>query len=224
MKNYLNKALVALLALGVTSQVQAYRYTFSNHTSKTIAAAIKFQGSKWYEFVVVPKDTMRTIAHGNRYIPNQQTAMVEGSVGLVPSQFFYLVNPPYMTTENQQTVPWRGINITWIPSESYSAAIDAAEAIGDMTETVAKTGAKAAAAYATAGASAAAEAAADAVKTATAKSGASAAAKQAVADSNFNFGKFLSAIGKSAARSFIGDHHIDIVEDENGKISFITML
>lgn len=218
MKNRLMKVIVAIAAFAIVSQMHAYQYSFSNHTNKKIAAAIKFKGSKWYEFCVILPGQMRAIAHGNKYIPDVQTDFPAASAGLIPSQFFYYMpkTGEKMTTANQQTVNWRALNITWVPSESYDIAIELAGKFGKTGEAVGKTAAKAGAAYATGGASTAAEG----VSNVTGK----ADALNAAASGEYGLGKLLSTIGKSAARSLIGDHHIDIVEDETGKISFISLL
>jgi len=218
MKKHFIKAIVALAALVVVSQAHAYRYSFSNHTKKKIAVAIRFKGSKWYEFAVVQPGRMGSIAHGNRYIPDVQTAFPTASAGLIPSSFFYYIPKAgeKMTEQNQQSVGWRAINITWIPSASYEASIAVADSIGATTEKAGAAAAKAAAAYMSGGATAAAEGAV--------KATGGADALKALSEGKIGFGGFLSSIGKSAAHSLIGDHHFDIIEDETGKISFITIL
>ena len=222
MKNGFMKAIIALAALVVVPQISAYQYSFSNHTKKKMAVAIKFKGSKWYEFCVVQPGRMGAIAHGNKYKPDVQTEFPAASAGLIPSQFFYYVPKAgeKMTIANQQTVNWRAVNITWVPSESYQTAIEVAESIGATGEAAGKTAARAGAAYATGGASELAAGAAGAAKTAANKAGALTEA----GSGEYGLSKLLGSIGKSAARSLIGDHHFDIVEDENGKISFITIL
>lgn len=218
MKNHLVKAIIAIVALVAVPQLQAYRYPFSNHTKKTVAVAIKFQGSKWYEFAVVQPGRMGTIGHGNKYIPNVQTEMSSSSAGLVPSQIFYYIPKAgeQMTTQNQQTVAWKAINITWVPSEAYDMAIELADRVGKFTEKAGTTAAKAGAAYMSGGATAVAEGAA--------KATGGADALKAASEGKYGLGKLLSAIGKSASRSLIGDRHFDIVEDETGKISIISLL
>lgn len=222
MKNSLVRVIISVAAFIIVPQMHAYQYSFSNHTKKKIAVSIKFKGSKWYEFCVVLPGQMGSIAHGNKYMPDVQTDFPSASAGLIPSQFFYYLPKAgeRMTTANQQTVSWRAVNITWVPSESYDIAIDLADKFGATGETVGKTAAKAGAAYATGGASTAAEGASKITQTATGKAD---ALKEAAAG-EYGLGKLLSTIGKSAARSLIGDHHIDIVEDEKGVISFISLL
>lgn len=219
MKNRVFKAIIALAAFVIVPQAQAYRYSFSNHTTKKIAAAIKFKGSKWYEFCVIQPGQMNAIAHGNKYAPDQQTDFPSASAGLVPSQMFYYLPKAgeLMTTKNQQTVAWRAINIEWIPSESYTIAIELAEGMGKAGSAIGKAGMKAGAAYMTAGTSEVANAAS---KMTTAK----ADALKDAASGSYGLSSLIGTIGKSAARSLIGDHHIDIVEDEDGKIHFISLL
>lgn len=219
MKNRIVTALAVLVALVVVPQAHAYRYSFSNHTTKKIAAAIKFKGSKWYEFCVTLPGQMNAIAHGNKYAPDKQTDFPSASAGLVPSQLFYYIPKAgeQMTTANQQSVNWRAINIEWIPSESYDIAIELAEGLGKAGSAIGKAGIKAGAAYMTAGASELGDAAS---KMTSAKAD---IAKDA-ASGSYGLSSLIGTIGKSAARSLIGDHHIDIIEDEDGKIHFISLL
>ena len=218
MKNRLFKAIIAIATLVIVPQIHAYRYSFSNHTSKKIAAAIKFKGSKWYEFCVALPGQMAAIAHGNRYIQDVQTAFPKASMGLVPSQLFYYApkDGEIMTTKNQQTVGWRAINIEWIPSESYDIAIELAEGLGKAGSAMGKAAVKAGAAYMTAGASEVGDAAS--------KMAARADIAKDAASGSYGLSGLIGAIGKSATRSLIGDHHIDIIEDEDGKIHFISLL
>ncbi len=222
MKNNLMKAIVALVTFVTVSEVHAYRYTFSNHTSKKIAAAIRFKTSRWREFVVMPPNTGRTLGHGNNYIPDVQTEIPSSQSGFIPSEFFYYIPKPgeKMTTANQETVAWKGISITWIPTEKYDVTLELVEALGEATEKVGKTAASAAAAYMTAGASAGAEAAAEIAKQGT--QGAEVA--KTFAEGNYDLGSLFSKIGKSAAREMIGNYHIDIVEDKKGNIKFLVRL
>ena len=221
MKNYIAKAIIVLVALGVSSQADAYRYSFSNHTGKKIAAALRFKTAKWYEFAVVSPNKMGTIAPGNNYIPDVQTAIGDGLAGYIPSEFFYYIPKAgeKMTVDNQQTVAWRSMPITFIPSEKYAAALELAEAVGNFTETAGKTVMKAGAAYATGGASAGAEAAAELAKKGTVK----ADVLKEFANNDYNLGKFFGAIGKSAGYSMARNRHFDIVEDENGNLKFLTI-
>ena len=226
MKNRLMKAIIAVAAFVVIPQMHAYQYSFSNHTNKKIAAAIRFKGSKWYEFCVVLPGAMCSIAHGNRYEPDKQTDFPAASAGLIPSQLFYYIPKAgeKMTTSNQQTVGWRAINITWVPTEAYDISIKLAGRFGKTGETIGKTAAKAGAAYMTGGASDIADEAKEAAKALSTKNQKGAAALEKVGEGEFGLGKLLQGIGESAVRSLIGNHHFDIVEDENGKISFISLL
>lgn len=227
MKNRLMKAIIAVAAFVVIPQMHAYQYSFSNHTNKKMAVAIRFKTSKWYEFCVVQPGTMCSIAHGNRYVPDMQTDFPSASAGLIPSQLFYYIPKPgeKMTTSNQQTVGWRAINITWVPTEAYDISIKLAGKFGKFGEAAGKTAAKAGAAYMTGGASDIADEAKEAAKALSAKNQKGKAdALEKVAEGEYGLGKLLSTIGESAVRSLIGNHHFDIVEDENGKISFISLL
>jgi hypothetical protein len=221
MKNYIVKAMVALVALAVVSQADAYNYSFSNHTVKKIAVALRFKTAKWYEFAVVLPNTMGTIAPGNNYIPDVQSEIGQGLAGYVPSEFFYYIPKAgeKITTANQQTVAWKSMPITWIPSEKYAAALELAEAVGNFTETAGKTAAKAGAAYLTGGASAGAEAATELAKTGAVK----ADVLKEFASSDYSLGKFFGSIAKSAGYSMARNRHFDIVEDENGALKFLSI-
>jgi hypothetical protein len=221
MNNYSLKVVLAIALMVMAAPLQAYRYTFSNHTGKKIATALRFKSSKWYEFTVVLPNKMGTIAPGNKYIPDVQTEIGEGKAGYIPSEFFYYVPKANekMTTANQQSVAWRSMPITWVPSEKYTAALELAEAVGNFTETAAKTAAKAGAAYLTGGASAGAEAATELAKTGAVK----ADVLKEFAGSDYSLGKFFGSIAKSAGYSMARNRHFDIVEDENGNLLFLSI-
>lgn len=222
MNNYSLKMVLAIALLVIGAPLQAYRYTFSNHTGKKIAMAIRFKTSKWYEFVVVKPDQQGTIGHGNDYIPDVQTAIPSNQSGFIPSEFF-VYQPKTgerMTTSNQQTVAWRSIAPQWIPSEKYNAAIELAEAIGEFTESTGKTAMKAGAAYMTGGASTAAEAATELAS----KGAIKADVLKEFANNDYSLGKFFKSIGTSVGYSMARNRHFDIVEDENGKIVLLTQL
>lgn len=221
MKNYLVKTIVALVAFSVASQANAYSYSFSNHTGKKIAVALRFKTAKWYEFSVVEPNRMGTIAPGNKYIPDKQTEIGDGLAGYIPSEFFYYVPKAgeKMTTANQQSVAWKSMPIMWIPSEKYAAALELAEAVGNFTETAGKAAMKAGAAYATGGASAGAEAAAELAK----KGAVKADVLQEFSNSNYSLGKFFGTIAKSAGYSMARNRHFDIVTDENGALKFLSI-
>ena len=236
MKNHLNKALVALVLLGAGAQLQAHKYEFANHTDKTIAVSLTYKG-------VNEKRRVRVIQ------PDTQEEFIDGSFdidkskwGFIPSRFEYIVNPKaevinsnikdnktrsaYMNTTSNR-FPWKSFSITWLPSETYDLALELADTLGAATELAAKTGMKAGAAYMTGGASAVAEGAADLAEKAAAGTG-KVDALNKVAEAEFGLGKIFAAIGKSAARSLIGDHHIDIIEVPNAEgkmeLKFISRL
>lgn len=231
MKNHINKALVALVLVSAGAQLQAYTYEFSNHTNKTIAISLTYKGIGEYARVRVAQ-------------PHTQVSFMTGGIdiasskaGLVPSSFAYIANPPaaVVTTEIRDNktrndylwyqvskFPWKAFNITWLPSEEYTLAIELAEQLGSASEKAAQLAMKAGAAYATGGASAAAEGAAELAKQAAAKT--KAEVLKTAAGTEFSLGKIIASIGKTAARSLMGRHHFDIVEDETGKISFIALL
>jgi hypothetical protein len=223
MKSNFMAVIVAITAFASVSEVYAYQYTFSNHTNKRIAAAIRFKTSRWREFTVMAPHTGGTIAHGNKYIPDVQTEIPSNQSGFIPSEFFYYEPKAgeKMTTANQEKVAWKGISITWIPTEKYNSTLDLVEKIGELTEQAAKTAAKAGAAYATGGASVGADAAAELAQQG--NQGALDVAKE-FAERDYDLGKLFAAIGKSASRELIGNYHIDIVQDSKGYIKFLVRL
>jgi len=176
---------------------------------------MRYQGigePRYYLFV--PQGEMRQFRPGDGQIPWIK-------FGFVPETFWYMANPTPAQKEQPKTAPWKAFTITWIPSDSYQKAIDLAEAIGKTSEGAGKLVIQAGAAYATGGASVAAEGA----------SQASQAAKQALgkslssADTSaLGLSNLLKNVGRVASESMLRNRHIDIIEDEEGKISFISLL
>ncbi len=296
MKNILNKALVALITLTAGPQLQAWTYEFSNHTPHTIAVSMRYRGiNEPREFRVIAPNEMKRFRPGDPGIS-------EWKRGFVVDRFDYIKNPTSPITDaNKENVPWRGFQVTFIPSESYKYALELAESVGTTSEAIGTVTAKAIGAYMTAGASVAAEAAAKAAKAAVAAANAkdataankaandaiiaaegatkaaaksraaandalakakaakaaekalaekvaadaeakatqaesdAAAAKAAAANAkgaaastvgggSFGLAGLLKSIGQVAARSMAASRHMDIVEDEDGKITFISLL
>jgi hypothetical protein len=227
MKNHLNKVLVTLLTLGVASQADAYTYSFSNHTNKTVAIGMKYQGiNEPLERRTIAPNTRAQFRPGDPDISSRKA-------GFVVDKFYYMQDPILsnwlrkvggaFNPGNINNAPWKALSVTWVPSERYNVAIELAEAVGNFTETAAKSGIKAGAAYATGGASLAADAAKDVVES-TAKKIASADTVKELADGDYSLGKFFAAIGKNIGYSFVKSRHIDIVEDEEGNLKFLTLL
>jgi hypothetical protein len=245
MKNLLSKVLVVLAALGISSQAQAWTYSFTNHTDERIIVGMRYRTAhEWVEFLSLEpheggaftparaeaKDTKRG---GLKY-----SGIGGGKSGYVASEFYY-IDPArsssiVITHQNQNTLPWRAMPISWIiDPEAYAAAIEIAESVGQLAEAAAKAAAKAGAAYASGGATLAADAAAaaaDNLKEAAANkvkevalTSKSEALKEA-ASGDYGLGKFLGGIVKSGMRSLMTDRHIDIIKDETGKISFISLM
>lgn len=215
MKNHLNKVLVTLLTLGIASQAQAYTYSFTNHTNKPIALALKYVG------INEPLSARIAAPHARIQFRPGDPDILARKVGFVPKQFFYSTIMPsnkLFTLQNLYTHPWRALNITWVPSSSYDVAIELAEAIGNTTEAAGKTAMKAGAAYATGGASAIADEAQKALK------GAKAESLKGAAEGEYGLGTLLKSVGKAIGHSLATSRHFDIVEDEDGKLSFISLL
>lgn len=229
MKNFLSKALIVLAVLGITSQAQAYRYSFTNHTSERIIVGMRYcAAAEYVEFISLEPNESEAFVPGRGSAPDKvhgglkYTAIGGGKAGYVGCEFYY-INQKFgaslkMTTQNQNTVPWRAISITWIPSESYEIALDLARSIGETGEAAGKTAAKAAATYVTGGAAGIGDAAQQALQAAKGD-----ALKEA-ASGELGLGALLNAVGKSAARSMLVNRHIDIIEDETGSIKFISLL
>jgi len=227
MKNNLKIALVATLALGMSSQVHAWTYSFTNHTNRTIAIGMKYQGiNEPLEQRIIPPHERRQFRPGDPDISSRK-------VGFVVDKFYYMQDPIFsewynkngraFNPQNINNAPWRALSLSWVPSDRYQVAIDLAEALGNFTENTAKTALKAGAAYATSGASVAADAAADVVAAA-AKKTANAEVMKELANSDYSLGAFFSAIGKSIGYTMVKSRHIDIVEDEDGNLKFLTLL
>lgn len=223
MKNHLNKVLVTLLALGIASQADAYTYSFSNHTSKKVAIGMKYQG------INEPME-QRTIApHTRAQFRPGDPDISSRKAGFVVDRFYYMQDPIFsdwlrkaggaFNQGNIYNAPWRALSVTWVPSDKYNATIELIEAVGNTLEAGTKAGIKAGAAYATGGASLAADAA-----EAAAKKLANADVAKELASNDYSIGKFLAAIGKAAGYSWVRSRHIDIVEDENGNLKFLTLL
>jgi hypothetical protein len=228
MKKQLLKALTVLAIIGATSTVQAYRYSFTNHTNKEIGVAMQFYGlGEPRYFRWIPAHQAREFAP-NQPIPSQTGAElpVEGrKIGFILRDLWFTENPPASAKVNREAaklLPWRAITITWIPSSSYEKALDLAEAVGHTTEGAGKLALEAGAAYASGGASVAAEAAGSAAAKATGTADALQSAGSNI--SGLGLANLLKNVGRVASESMMRDRHIDIVEDETGKISFISLL
>lgn len=227
MKNHLSKALIALLALGVSFQAQAWTYSFSNHTNKTVAIGMKYKGiNEPLEQRIIKPNERRQFRPGDPDISSAKA-------GFVVDKFYYMQDPVFsewfnkngraFNPRNINNAPWKALSLTWVPSEKYTVAIELAEAVGNFTESATKAGMKAGAAYATGGASLAADTAKDVVES-TAKKIASADTMKELASNDYSLGKFFASIGKAVGYTMAKSRHIDIVEDENGNIKFLTLL
>ncbi len=222
MKNLLNKALVALVIFGTTTQVQAYSYIFSNHTTKEIGVAMRYHGlGEPRYFRWIPSN------QGRQFTPKTPNVEREGGVieagiedrkiGFVAKTFWYVENPTLAQKQNPKEIAWHEFQITWMPTASYKLAVKLGSALTDFSMSagqivvdVALAAAAAAAAPETGGVSLAALKAGQAVD------------KKVLFDT---LGKLIKAAGSSAARSMMTDRHIDIVQDsEAGEIKFISQL
>lgn len=234
MKNHLVKALAIVAALVAVPQIQAWTYSFTNHTNKRIALALRYQTTSNLEQRVIPPHQRRQFRPGEENPDTRHVDIGSGKAGYVVDQFFYMIDPQFsnwfrangnaFNPRNITQAPWRALSLTWVPSDKYNLAIELAEAVGNFTETAGKAAAKAGAAYATGGLSAAADGAKDVVKKTAAKVGAKADAAKELASADYSLGKFFAAIGKSIGYTMAKNRHIDIVEDENGNVKFLTML
>jgi hypothetical protein len=226
MKNNLSLALIALAALGVASDANAYIYSFSNHTPDTLVIAMRYQGiNEPLEQITLTPHTRGEFRPGDPNISSRKA-------GFIVQQFYYMGDPAaYLKTRggrftqaNINNAPWRALSITWVPGEVYQIAINFAEALGEFTETAGKAAARAGAAYASGGASEALESATSAAKLAVAKAKAKGETLKDVGGTEFGLGKFIGAFGKMIAYSMARNRHIDIVKDEAGKLSFISII
>jgi len=165
MKNYLYKALSTMFLFSAGTQLYAWTYEFTNHTSHVIAIGMRYQGvNEPLEVRVIKPQEMKRFRPGDPDIS-------EWKRGFVVDKFYYIKNPTLPITDaNKLNIPWREFKPTFVPSESYELAIELAEAVGKTTEAAGVTAAKAIGAYMTGGASVAAEAAAKAAEAATAAS------------------------------------------------------
>lgn len=218
MKNMLSKALVVLTVLVTTAQVQAYSYTFSNHTDREIGVGLRYQGlGEPRYFRWIPR------GQGRQFTPNQAVAAneraIEGrKIGFVAGTWWYVENPAAALKVDHATaksLPWMEFQITWLPTESYKLAAKLGKAVTDFSmsagQVVVDVGLAAAAAAAapeTGGVSLAALKAGQAVDKTTL----------------FNtLGKVIKAAGSLGARSMMTNRHIDIVDTPEG-IKFISAL
>jgi|GEM_PF-5773040 hypothetical protein len=218
MKNLLRKTLVVLAILGTTAQMQAYKYSFTNHTNNEISIAMRYKG------IGEPRYRIHIPAHESRQFRPGDGQIPRIKIGFLPQAFWYINKPTAAHKANHKTAPWREFAITWVPTDKYQLAIDLAEAIGQTTEGAGKLALEAGGAYASGGASLAAEEAAKAASAAK-----RAATGETLTSAGGNVGglglaNLLKAVGKSGAHSMMRDRHIDIVEDETGKLSFISLL
>ncbi len=235
MKNHLNKALIALTLLGTASQVNAWSYTFSNHTNKEIGVAMRYYGlGEPRYFRWVPAHQGRQFTPGKWPVPQlpSEGYIDPSHVGFVAKEFWYAENPTpaqKATREAALQIPWRSIGITWISSSSYEKIIDLAEAVGKTTEGAGKLALEAGAAYATGGASVAASGAAEAAGAASKAVQGSSTTADVLKSAGGNVGdlglaNLVKQATKVASESMATDRHIDIIEDEKGNISFISRL
>lgn len=224
MKKNLMKAIVAVTTVIAMPQVHAWTYSFTNHTDKNVAVGMKYQGiNEPVEQRIVPANERRQFRPGDPDISSRKS-------GFVVDKFYYIKEPALsnwlsknggsFTRKNLDNAPWSAMSITWVPSEKYDAALELAEAVGNMTETVGKAAGRAAAAAATGGASEAAEAATELVK----KGAIKADVLKEFADNDYSLGKFFGSIGKMIGYTMAKSRHMDIVEDENGNLKFLTLL
>jgi hypothetical protein len=234
MKNHLFKALVAVGALVAVPQIHAWTYSFTNHTNKRIAIGMRYQTTSNLEQRVIPPHQRRQFKPGEENPDTRHVDIGGGKVGYIVDQFFYMIDPQFsnwfkangnaFNPGNINNAPWKALSLTWVPSDKYNIAVELAEAVGNFTETAAKTAAKAGAAYATGGASEIAEGATDAVKKAASKLNQKTEAVKELAAADYSLGTFFSSIGKMIGYTMAKNRHIDIVEDENGAVKFLTML
>ncbi len=229
MKNLLGKAFILVSMLAAASTAQAYVYSFSNHTNNDMAIGMNFKGSGNMEYIVVPAHQGSAFSHKIKGEFGVRSNIGANRAGYIASRFYYI---PNLIDRNGQRIavnektrgnlPWKAMNIEWLPTEAYKVSLEVAEAVGNMTETVGKAALKAGAAYATGGATVAADATAEVAKNA-AKKVASAKTMEELASNDYSLGKFISAIGKSVGHSMIGGNHVDIIMTDEG-LKFISLL
>jgi len=218
------KAIVATAALVAVPQVHAWTYSFSNHTNRKVAIGMKYQGvNEPLEQRIINPNERRQFRPGDPDIAAAKS-------GFVVDKFYYMQDPILsdwlkrnggsFRPNNINNAPWRAFSLTWVPSEKYDAAIELAEAIGNFTESTGKTAMKAGASYLTGGASTAAEAATELAS----KGAIKASVLNEFASNDYSLGKFFASIGKAIGYTMAKSRHIDIVEDENGNLKFLTLL
>lgn len=222
MKNYVYKALAILAIVGATGKMQAWSYTFTNHTNKEIGVAMRYYGlgePRYFRFI--PSKASRQFTPGQPTVPGSAGAeegIVPAKVGFVAKTFWYVdMSDPKLSAlkkdrELAKTLPWAEIHITWMSTDAYKLALALYESSVKVGGAALASGAQVAIAAATSGASAPVQAAAAAVQ---------AGVKGAAASGSLS--KLITAVGEMASRSMITDRHIDIIED-NGEIKFISKL
>jgi hypothetical protein len=214
MKKQLLKALAAFAIIGATSHVQAYSYTFSNHTNKEIGVAMRFYGlGEPRYFRWIPSH------EGRQFTPKQATRSgmeseqpIEGrKIGFIAKTWWYVINPSPANKSDREvakTLPWREFQITWMPTDAYKVSLKLYEAVTAATVKAAELAIDAAIAIGTEGASVPVQAALKAAK------------EGAASDALTNL---IRTVGEAAGRSMMTDRHIDIIEDKNG-IKFISLM
>jgi hypothetical protein len=122
MKNIKKMGFVLLFLLTII-RINAYPYTFFNHTDKPIALAIKFRGAKeepLYKKLIKAK-SKETFEEGNNDIP-----LIKGSFCL--HHIYYVKEPTKEQKKNKYaTAPWKEIVINWVDSDNYNLLIKSAD-------------------------------------------------------------------------------------------------
>jgi len=217
MKNVFSKALVALLVLGTTVQVQAYSYLFTNLVDTEIGLGMRYHGlGEPRYFRWVPSNEARQFTPKQATRSTTEREIEARKIGFVAKTFWYVQGPITAAQKNDpKALPWEEFQITWLPTESYKLAAKLGKAVTDFSMSagqiivdVALAAAAAAAAPETGGVSLAALTAGQAVDKSTLFS---------------TLGNVIKAAGSLGARSMMTDRQITIIDTPEG-IKFIAQL
>jgi hypothetical protein len=112
-----------LLFLVTIIRINAYPYTFFNHTDKPIALATQFRGAKeepLYKKLIKSK-SKETFEEGSNDIP-----LIKASFCL--HHIYYVKEPTKEQKKNKYaTAPWKEIVINWVESDNYDQLIKSAD-------------------------------------------------------------------------------------------------
>lgn len=202
MKNYIHNLFITMALSATTSSIYTYKESFSNHTDKNIAIAMKYKGSKNLEFIVITPHGKQQFEPGASAIAGVKNAIDSNKANAIPSTWHYLIDPPSINDDNKNSLSWASLRIIWFKTETHKILLAITQAINKSDKS--------------------AETITELIKTGSNKANPEIVQQFESADHKLE--TFIATEGKEIGHSMAQDFHIDIIEDENGNIHFIAPL